>query len=62
MNDNFDKIKEIFESMENDFQKHSEKRNSSAGTRARKSALEMQKLLKIFRKDIQENINAMKEK
>lgn len=62
MEDNFNQIAQLFQEMEIDFEKHSEKGNSSAGTRVRKNALQISKLLKVLRKDVQENINSMKAK
>ena len=58
MKDNFENIKKLVEAMEVDFEKFEQKGNVSAGKRVRKSSLEIQKLLKVLRKDIIENINA----
>ena len=46
----FEKIKELVASIEGDVAKFAEKGNKAAGTRARKSALELSKLFKEFRK------------
>jgi hypothetical protein len=50
MKDLVDKIKERFESFATDSNLQIEKSNKAAGTRARKASLELEKLLKEFRK------------
>ena len=44
------KIKESFEAFEKDATLQLEKSNKAAGTRARKASLELEKMLKEFRK------------
>ncbi len=50
MNELIEKIKTGFESFKADAEMQSEKGNKAAGTRARKASLEIEKLLKEFRK------------
>jgi hypothetical protein len=50
MKDLVEKIKEKFESFATDAGLQVEKSNKAAGTRARKASLELEKLLKEFRK------------
>ena len=44
------KIKESFETFQTDASQQIEKANKAAGTRARKASLELEKMLKEFRK------------
>ena len=46
-----EKIMALYASFEKDAKAQAEKGNKAAGTRARKSALELQKALKEFRKE-----------
>lgn len=46
----FDQITSQFEAFKTEAEAHIEKGNKAAGTRARKSALELSKLMKEFRK------------
>ncbi|MDT0678627.1 histone H1 [Autumnicola musiva] len=50
MKDLIEKIQTTFESFQTDANTQLEDGNKSAGTRARKSSLELEKLLKEFRK------------
>jgi hypothetical protein len=50
MKDLVEKIKESFASFSTDANLQIEKSNKAAGTRARKASLELEKLLKEFRK------------
>lgn len=50
MKDLFAKINAEIENFKSESELHIEKSNKAAGTRARKSALELSKLLKDFRK------------
>lgn len=50
MKELIEKINAEFETFSNEAQLQSEKGNKAAGTRARKSALELSKLMKDFRK------------
>ena len=50
MDDLIVKIKELFGSMITDAELQAEKGNKAAGTRARKASLELEKMLKEFRK------------
>ena len=50
MKELIENIKTEFESFDNDAQAQLESGNKAAGTRARKSSLELEKLLKEFRK------------
>lgn len=50
MKDLIENIKSTYESFQNDANSQLEDGNKSAGTRARKSSLELEKLLKEFRK------------
>ena len=50
MNELIAKIKELNEAFINDATLQSEKGNKAAGTRARKTSLELEKVLKEFRK------------
>ncbi|MGO4906288.1 histone H1 [Flavobacterium sp. W20_MBD1_R3] len=50
MKDLFEKITAEFETFKTECELHIEKGNKAAGTRARKSTLDMEKLLKEFRK------------
>ncbi|PRZ20092.1 MULTISPECIES: histone H1 [Flavobacterium] len=50
MKDLFEKINAEFENFKTEAELHIEKGNKAAGTRARKSTLDLEKLLKEFRK------------
>ena len=50
MNELIDKIKELSNSLLEDAALQAEKGNKAAGTRARKASLELEKVLKEFRK------------
>lgn len=50
MNELIEKIKAGFEALKADAELQVEKGNKAAGTRARKTSLELEKLLKEFRK------------
>ncbi len=50
MNELIEKINASFETLKADAQLQAEKGNKAAGTRARKNSLELEKLLKEFRK------------
>ncbi|KGO79692.1 MULTISPECIES: histone H1 [Flavobacterium] len=50
MKELFDQINAQFESFKAEAEQHIEKGNKAAGTRARKAALEVSKLMKDFRK------------
>ncbi len=50
MKELIEKINAEFEAFSKEAEQQSEKRNKAAGTRARKSALELSKLFKEFRK------------
>ena len=54
MDNIYNQIKELWDSFEENHQAHSEKGNKAAATRARKSLLEIAKLCKDIRKQIQE--------
>lgn len=50
MNELIEKINASYEALKADAELQAEKGNKAAGTRARKSSLELEKLLKEFRK------------
>ena len=50
MKDLFEKINAEFENFKTEAEQKNEKGNKAAGTRARKSTLDLEKLLKEFRK------------
>lgn len=50
MKELLEKIQEVYKAFETDAQLQIEKGNKAAGTRARKSSLELEKLMKEFRK------------
>ena len=50
MNELIEKINASFETLKADAELQTEKGNKAAGTRARKTSLELEKLLKDFRK------------
>lgn len=50
MKELFDQINAQFEAFKSEAEQHIEKGNKAAGTRARKAALEVSKLMKDFRK------------
>ncbi|GAB2610455.1 hypothetical protein [Belliella aquatica] len=49
----FNKLKEMLESLEEDFAKFYEKKNNAAGTRVRKGLMEIKNLASEIRKDVQ---------
>ena len=51
MEKTFAQISELFDLFSKDASPHVEKGNKAAGTRARKASLELEKLLKRFRKE-----------
>ncbi|MCC7430770.1 histone H1 [bacterium] len=51
-------LKSFVESLEGDFSKFYEKSNKAAGTRVRKAMLELQKMAKDIRTDVQNTKNA----
>lgn len=51
---------EQYNSFQEDIEKFNEKNNAAAGTRARKSLLEIAKLTKLIRKEIQDIKNTSK--
>jgi len=55
-----DDVKSEFENLLLEHEKFDAKGNGSAGTRARKSAMELTKLMKTLRTEIQETKNARK--
>ena len=59
MRDNIDKLTSNFNTFSNDVEKFNEG-NNAAGTRARKALLEITKLAKEIRKQIQEKKNEAK--
>ena len=60
MIENIEKVKINFESFSTDIEKFNTSGNSAAGTRARKALLEITKLAKELRKQIQEKKNEAK--
>lgn len=53
-------LTEQYDIFQDNYNKFLEKGNASAGTRARKALLEIAKLTKVIRKDIQDKKNAVK--
>ncbi len=60
MEDNINSIETQFEIFTDNVSKFNEKGNASAGTRARKALLEISKISKDLRKQIQEKKNSLK--
>ncbi len=60
MEENINLLKENFDVFNENISKFNEKDNAAAGTRARKALLEIAKLTKVIRKDIQDKKNAIK--
>jgi hypothetical protein len=60
MEDNINSIETQFEIFADNVSKFNEKGNASAGTRARKALLEISKISKDLRKQIQEKKNSLK--
>jgi len=60
MNDNIVSIEQNFKVFQEEIAKFVQKDNSSAGSRARKALLEVNKLSKVLRKQIQERKNSLK--
>lgn len=60
MEDNINSIETQFEIFVDNVSKFNEKGNASAGTRARKALLEISKISKDLRKQIQEKKNSLK--
>lgn len=58
MSQSFDNFKELYEDFLDNYEKFLDKGNKAAGTRARKSLLEMSKMAKELRAEIQEAKNA----
>jgi len=58
--DNLNEITEQYNSFQEEIEKFNEKGVNAAGTRARKALLEIAKLTKIIRKDIQDKKNESK--
>lgn len=56
----FDLVKEQYDALVAEYEKFSEKGNNAAGTRARKAAMELTKLMKVLRTEIQDAKNAAK--
>lgn len=55
---NYNKIKELVLSLESDFEKFYEKKNSAAGTRVRKGMQDLKNMAQEIRKEIQDAKNA----
>ncbi len=55
---NFNKIKELVLSLESDFEKFYDKKNSAAGTRVRKGMQDLKNMAQDIRKEIQDAKNA----
>ncbi len=55
---NFNKIKELVLSLESDFEKFYDKKNSAAGTRVRKGMQDLKNMAQEIRKEIQDAKNA----
>ena len=55
-----DLIEDQYEALMAEYEKFAEKGNNAAGTRARKSAMELTKLMKVLRTEIQTAKNAGK--
>ncbi len=58
MNNNVELLNEQFGQFTENLTKFTDKQNAAAGTRARKALLEMAKLTKVIRKEIQDKKNA----
>ena len=58
MEQNIESLNEQFGQFTENLTKFNEKRNAAAGTRARKALLEIAKLTKVIRKEIQDKKNA----
>jgi hypothetical protein len=59
---NYNKMKDLVLSLESDFEKFYEKKNSAAGTRVRKGMQELKNMAQDIRKEIQEAKNTNTEK
>jgi len=58
--DNIKLLKDQYNTFQEEIEKFNEKENAAAGTRARKALLEIAKLTKVIRKEIQDVKNAGK--
>ncbi len=58
--DNLNELTEQYNSFQEEIEKFNEKGVNAAGTRARKALLEIAKLTKLIRKDIQDKKNEAK--
>lgn len=58
--DNLNELTEQYNSFQEEIEKFNEKGINAAGTRARKALLEIAKLTKVIRKDIQDKKNEIK--
>jgi hypothetical protein len=58
--DNLNELTEQYNSFQEEIEKFNEKGINAAGTRARKALLEIAKLTKLIRKDIQDKKNEAK--
>jgi len=58
--DNLNELTEQYNSFQEEIEKFNEKGINAAGTRARKALLEIAKLTKVIRKDIQDKKNEAK--
>ena len=58
--DNLNELTEQYNSFQEEIEKFNEKGVNAAGTRARKALLEIAKLTKVIRKDIQDKKNEVK--
>jgi len=59
MSESVNQFNELYESFTADYEAFSTKGNKTAGTRARKAVLEMSKLAKVIRAEIQDSKNSV---